>query len=101
MRITDLLNASSIDLNAKPLNKKEAIEQAVKLMAASTKLTEARIKSNAAPFSIIITSLLKRLSAHRFRLSGNILAILSEALMVERTILRATAEEPNISSPSS
>ena len=68
---------------------------------ASTKLTEARIKSNAAPFSIIITSLLKRLSAHRFRLSGNILAILSEALMVERTILRATAEEPNISSPSS
>ena len=35
MRITDLLSASSIDLNAKPLNKKEAIEQAVKLMAAS------------------------------------------------------------------
>ena len=34
MRITDLLSASSIDLNAKPLNKKEAIEQAVKLMAA-------------------------------------------------------------------
>ena len=32
MRITDLLSASSIDLNAKPLNKKEAIEQAVKLM---------------------------------------------------------------------
>ena len=30
MRITDLLSASSIDLNAKPLNKKEAIEQAVK-----------------------------------------------------------------------
>ena len=28
MRITDLLSASSIDLNAKPLNKKEAIEQA-------------------------------------------------------------------------
>ena len=40
MRITDLLNASSIDLNAKPLNKKEAIEQAVKLMAASGNITD-------------------------------------------------------------
>ena len=40
MRITDLLSASSIDLNAKPLNKKEAIEQAVKLMAASGNITE-------------------------------------------------------------
>ena len=68
---------------------------------ANTKLTEARIKSNAAPFSIIITSLLKRLSAQRFKLSGNILAIFSEAVMVERTMLRATADEPNISSPSS
>ena len=40
MRITDLLSASSIDLNAKPLNKKEAIEQAVKLMAASGNITD-------------------------------------------------------------
>ena len=47
MRITDLLSASSIDLNAKPLNKKEAIEQAVKLMAASGNITdiEAYIRS--------------------------------------------------------
>ena len=44
MRITDLLSASSIDLNAKPLNKKEAIEQAVKLMAASGKILK-RIRS--------------------------------------------------------
>ena len=40
MRITDLLSASSIDLNAKPLNKKEAIEQAVKRMAASGNITD-------------------------------------------------------------
>ena len=40
MRITDLLSASSIDLNAKPLNKKEAIERAVKLMAASGNITD-------------------------------------------------------------
>ena len=37
----------------------------------------------------------------RFKLSGNTLAMFSEAVMVERTILRATADEPNISSPSS
>ena len=30
MRITDLLSASSIDLNAKPLNKKEVILQILK-----------------------------------------------------------------------
>ena len=45
MRITDLLSASSIDLNAKPLNKKEAIEQAVKLMAAVILQILKRIRS--------------------------------------------------------
>mgnify|MGYP000664216380 CR=1 FL=1 len=44
MRITDLLSASSIDLNAKPLNKKEAIEQAVKLMAVILQILK-RIRS--------------------------------------------------------
>ena len=46
MRITDLLSASSIDLNAKPLNKKEAIEQAVKLMAASGNITDIEAYTN-------------------------------------------------------
>jgi|GEM_PF-4510357 len=44
MRITDLLSASSIDLNAKPLNKKEAIEQAVKLIAVILQILK-RIRS--------------------------------------------------------
>ena len=44
MRITDLLSASSIDLNAKPLNKKEAIEQAVKRPAVILQILK-RIRS--------------------------------------------------------
>ena len=40
MRITDLLDAKSIMLGAAPKNKKEALDQAVELMAASGKLTD-------------------------------------------------------------
>ena len=37
MRITDLLDKNSINLNASPQNKKEALDQAVELMARSGK----------------------------------------------------------------
>ncbi len=40
MRITDLLSASSIDLNAHPKNKSEAIDRAVQLAAKSGNITD-------------------------------------------------------------
>ena len=40
MRITDLLDKNSINLNASPQNKKEALDQAVELMARSGKINE-------------------------------------------------------------
>ena len=40
MRITDLLDKNSINLNASPQNKKEALDQAVELMARSGKIND-------------------------------------------------------------
>ncbi len=40
MRITDLLDKNSIELNASPKNKQEALDEAVALMAASGKLSD-------------------------------------------------------------
>ena len=40
MRITDLLDKNSINRNASPQNKKEALDQAVELMARSGKIND-------------------------------------------------------------
>ena len=67
----------------------------------STRLTAARTISNAAPFSRITSSLLKRLSIQRRIPTGITFTMNSLIVVARRTMVRARADEPNISSPSS
>lgn len=66
---------------------------------ASTRLTDPRIRSKAAPFSIIVSSALKRLLNQRRTLGGVMRSTASATATVLRTSVRAMREEPNISSP--
>ena len=67
----------------------------------STKFTEARTISNAAPSAKITSSLLNRLLIHCRTLAGITCFRKSFMLVARRTMVRAKADEPNISSPSS
>ena len=67
----------------------------------STKFTEARTISNAAPSAKITSFLLNRLLIHWRTLAGITCFRNSLMLVARRTIVRAKADEPNISSPSS
>ena len=68
---------------------------------ASTKLIEARTKSKAAPCSMILSSVLKRLFTHDRTEGGVTVTTQLEMMIKRRTNERATREEPNISSPTS
>lgn len=67
---------------------------------AKTRLTEPRIRSNAAPWSIIVSSALKRRLNHSLILGGVMRRTQAMADNAHLTSRRAMRDEPNISSPS-
>ena len=68
--------------------------------AESTRLTEARTSSKAAPSAIIASFLLKREPIQFLTLEGTICSTTPVRFCELRTRTLATGEEPNISSPS-
>ena len=68
---------------------------------ASTRLIEARTKSKAAPCSMMLSSVLKRLFTQARTGAGVTVTTQLDTKMNRRTNERATREEPNISSPTS
>ena len=68
---------------------------------ASTKFTEALIKSNAAPCSSMTSSLSNRALSQVLALGGMLLTIKEDVFVVMRTNLRAMGEVPKLSSPAS
>ena len=68
---------------------------------ASTRFTEARTKSNAAPSAMMASSLRKRVSSQRFVPSGITLDIPLDNVILKRTSVRAIGVLPKFSSPSS
>ena len=68
---------------------------------ASSRLTEARTRSKAAPSAMTASSCEKRALTQALTRGGVTFATVLASDIEVRTMLRATADEPNISSPSS
>ena len=69
--------------------------------AASTRLTDPRTRSNAAPPGIMLSSTSKRRASARRSLTGVTLLTHVMTDRVHRTSRRAIRDDPNISSPAS